>query len=711
MKEIPKHMMPLYQMLPSVVQKIIQSSLIMRQEEVPRSQELFTILTRILKTEKDLEIQRHPALQFMWGKTGYETSNYKTLLELYRDQKTSLHGHPFVIYALHRSGQLEAALQLCEKVLMDIKYSKTDQLGVIDLLAWYQALLAGAQAAAYAGRLEQMANYLNQAETLLFARLLEQHPTAQEMAADLELELRVGQMFANIFTGHFEGSVQIIKHVVTNLLPTVKNEFLMANFWNLAGNTYFGLRRMDYGRKCFNTAIKYARKCHDLRLEAAAKANLVNLLTVEAEIDEAIAITKEVLQIFEQLGDAHNRIMMMIALGLMHVSQQDLPSAERQADFLLKIFSQQQVSPDAYLLASMLFAQVHRFADADHFLDKVKQFVESAENKRLHLEIKIVEGVIESEKGNLARAQQILEEALVLSDRYKMYNFSLDILINRVINSLRYYLTLDDDRLLTVTWSFFEELRLLLLDFDLPSIIVLQQLIAANLLAARFRFSEAKAQLTNAKTLLESHHSEKLALEYQKTIQKINWAENHIKSMQSKKTKDDVIELLFEDVKLIQHYFARESLRILLNLSASKLELSTLSEAKPILLMLIASSGLALYKHDFQKTFIDEQMISSFLTAISSFSQNIFGSGMLRTIQHEQYFILLESVTDDLYLALITETESYDMRNKMRQFTAALREKAGFLDQLASKPAISIGDAEFNILEVLCRSIFEESTS
>ncbi len=713
MDVMPAHLRPLFKILPLSIQKIILSAVNSR--DSVQNQSLFEVLTRIIKTEKETSIRQHPILQFLWGKLGYETSNYKILLELHDQQKTSVHSHPFVVYALHRSGKLDTALQLAEDVVSRVKMEDVEQPELIDALTTYQALLAGAQAAAYGEKLEKMLKFLNEAESLLNVMLIEKFPTAREISADLELELRIGQLFGNIYIGQVKGSLQIIEHVINNILPVATNDFLIANFWNLAGNTYVSIRKMDRGRVCFRHTIEHAQRCNDLRLQAVAKANLVNVLTVEAEIEEAIEVTKEALQTFEQLGDLHNQIIMMIVLGMLHVSQQDLPAAERQAASLLEIFSRQRVSPDSYLLGSMLFASVHWFGEAEKYLNEIKNMTEINENKRLHLEARIIEGIVESEKGNLSKAQQIFESSLILSDNYKLYSFSLDILINRVTNSLKYYLTLDDDRLLGVTWSFFEELRLLLSDFDLPSILVLQDLIAANLLAARFQFSEAKMQLLHARNLLSQHKSMKLSKKCENALRKISWAEEFLKSSDRGEESDEIIALLFEDAKMVQHYFARESLRMLLDLSVANLELSPYSEAKPILLLLITTSGLAIYTHHFQDnssspSHIDDQMISSFLTAISSFSQNIFGSGMLRTIQHENYFILLESITKDLYLVLIAEKESYAIRNKMRQFNGALKKNAAFLDQIVSKPAITMNDEEFSILENLCKRIFMDET-
>ncbi len=665
------------------------------------------MITRILKTEQDSVVQQHPVLQFLWGKLGYETSHYKELLELYQEGKTTIHAHPFVIYSLHRSGRMDEALRLSEEIVSNIRKSYSDHLEFIDALTLYEGLLAGAQAAAYGERLSELMTYLKEAEEILNALILDKFPTALEIASDLELALRVGQLFGNIFIGQLQGSVQIIEHVLEQVLPTANNDFLIANFWNLAGNTHVSIRRLDKGRECFRQAIRYATKCGDLRIEAVAKANLSNILVIEAQTDEAIEVTREALDTFEKLGDQHNQIIMIIVLGMLYVSQSNLPAAESQAQRLLDIFKSRQVSPDSCLLGSMLLAMVHRFSEARYYLQQVKEMIEDAKNPRLELELKIVEGVIESEQGNLALAHQIFEQALDMSDRYQLYNLSLDILINRVINALKYYLTIDDDRFLVNVWSLFEELRLLLSDFDLPSILILRNLIAGNLLVARFHLSEAKLQLQQAKEMLSECESTKLLSECEKTLQKMEWLENFLKNLDTT-ADDDIVSLLFEDAKMIQHYFARETLRLLLDLSVSKFEISSVGHVRPILLMLITSGGLAIYTHDFQGTQIDEQMISSFLTAIASFSQNIFGSGMLRTIQHENYFILLESITTELYLALISEKESYDMRNKMKQFIAILKEKTGILEQISLKPAITMDDQEFSILEHLCKEIFEE---
>ncbi len=88
-----------------------------------------------------------------------------------------------------------------------------------------------------------------------------------------------------------------------------------------------------------------------------------------------------------------------------------------------------------------------------------------------------------------------------------------------------------------------------------------------------------------------------------------------------------------------------------------------------ILLTLCKESGLSEYVYHFDTEMeMDSGLVSGFISAITTFSNEVMGKiGMLRSINHEGFVLMMEH-TEKRIVTLIAEEESFDIRYLLREF-------------------------------------------
>lgn len=127
---------------------------------------------------------------------------------------------------------------------------------------------------------------------------------------------------------------------------------------------------------------------------------------------------------------------------------------------------------------------------------------------------------------------------------------------------------------------------------------------------------------------------------------------------------------------LDRHQILQSSFNLLSN-SFSRIDIdnSKKIEYKIFGLLVLSKSGLPLYSNYLDTQFsASELIISGLISAISSFSNSIFAtksSGHLKSIKHEDVNIILE-YHSDMLLALICDTDTFEIRSKMISFSEKL---------------------------------------
>jgi hypothetical protein len=87
-------------------------------------------------------------------------------------------------------------------------------------------------------------------------------------------------------------------------------------------------------------------------------------------------------------------------------------------------------------------------------------------------------------------------------------------------------------------------------------------------------------------------------------------------------------------------------------------------------------SGLPEYVYYFDtKVQVDSSLVSGFVTAISSFTNELMETkGLLRSINHEGFALLMEH-TESRTVTLVASEETFDVRYLLREFSQKFDEK------------------------------------
>ncbi len=94
-----------------------------------------------------------------------------------------------------------------------------------------------------------------------------------------------------------------------------------------------------------------------------------------------------------------------------------------------------------------------------------------------------------------------------------------------------------------------------------------------------------------------------------------------------------------------------------------------------VLITLCKESGLSEYVYHFNSEIeMDSGLIGGFISAITTFSNEVMGKiGMLRSINHEGFTLMMEH-TDTRIVTLIAQQESFDIRYLLREFANQVEE-------------------------------------
>ena len=182
--------------------------------------------------------------------------------------------------------------------------------------------------------------------------------------------------------------------------------------------------------------------------------------------------------------------------------------------------------------------------------------------------------------------------------------------------------------------------KLSLLNFDIRK--AQRFLIQAQKIAERFRLTQLAM---------------KISIEHDQLLEQMNTWE---KLKDSKKSLAERIEVL--DIN--------EQIDRMLN--KRKIELPELADEEPVLLLIITDDGTCLFSNSFSENFpFEEDLVSSFLTAFNSFSEELFSKGLDRA-RFGDYIILMESVVN-YSICYLFKGQTYLAKQKLVKFSERIQ--------------------------------------
>jgi len=124
------------------------------------------------------------------------------------------------------------------------------------------------------------------------------------------------------------------------------------------------------------------------------------------------------------------------------------------------------------------------------------------------------------------------------------------------------------------------------------------------------------------------------------------------------------------------------------------------------LIVIDRRTGLPIFVHHFnEKLEMDSTLIGGFISAITSFSNELLGqTGLLRSINHEGFTVMMEH-KDNWIVTLIGDKESFDVRYKIKSFADGFDKEFGDTD-----PSDRVDSSEFERADGLVEIIFKDDS-
>jgi len=207
---------------------------------------------------------------------------------------------------------------------------------------------------------------------------------------------------------------------------------------------------------------------------------------------------------------------------------------------------------------------------------------------------------------------------------------------------------------------------------------------------------DARRYITQAQHIAEDHSLQLLAreisMEHDKLLEQLDKWEDLNKS-NAPISERMALASLDESLELMQRKRA--------------INKSELIDEKPILLLILAGGGILLFSYSFSdEVKVDDELFGGFLSAITSFSNEVFSEGLDRA-KFGQYTVLMNNV-GDFSFCYVLKGQTYLAKKKLSNFTENFQKNTSMMQTLNKfeKTSQVIEVKDFPFLEGFIKEIF-----
>ncbi len=303
---------------------------------------------------------------------------------------------------------------------------------------------------------------------------------------------------------------------------------------------------------------------------------------------------------------------------------------------------------------------------AKYYLSDFQQINEQEENKVVEIYYKLAEALVlkkSKRRRDLTKAEEILEEIVEKSEKEVVdHQFTVKALVNLselLLEELRFT---GEEEILAEVEEKVEKISEIAKEKQSFILIAESYWLKAQLSLVRLDIKEARKLLTLAQTIAEEKGLERLA-------RKIS--SEHDDLLQQ---LDQWEELIAKDASITERVKVA-NLEELMGWMARKREIVIDEEEdEPVMLLLVAESGIPIYSKQFSQTEeMQEMLISGFLTSINSFVQEAFHvTGMIKRITHDEYTLSFNMIEPILF-CYVYEGQSYTAMKKLEQLISEVQ--------------------------------------
>lgn len=439
-----------------------------------------------------------------------------------------------------------------------------------------------------------------------------------------------------------------ITDTLEDMAKSQKNRMFTALVENLRG--HICNLQGDY-KKAEKHYLQFKKISEDLSSKLGVAMALNNLGTLRINslrLEEALQLFKKS---FEMMEVDSGKTVSLANLGEITTALGMYKEAEKYLKEGIRLETKlKRGTIEVFTWYSVLLSKTGRIKEATKYLEKAAEIVKTTEKPLQRGAYMFSKGIHEFESNKLDNAIQSFEDLLKFAKENDLFEFLIRAELELASTYVRAYLKSESSEHFSQAAYHLNDLINLANEQGLKALYAEALLIRSDMFALVEKKLEAKNDLERVISL--SSFIEDARLETQ--------ARAKLKILSS----DEVAVLKLEGADLTKS---------LGRLSGFKPAAGRLKEVPtPILHSLIVvdrGSGLPAFVYHFDTTLkMDSSMISGFISAITTFSNELLGEkALLRSINHEGFTVMME-YTPERVVTLIAAQETFDVRYMLRTF-------------------------------------------
>ncbi len=549
---------------------------------------------------------------------------------------------------LNKLGFHEDALKLAKK-----NYKDAEKLGTpIQLI---DVSIEIAEAFMYLERYNESLEVIMKCE--IFFKTITLETTIEHIRIESAIALIKGYINVdNYLEPDLELSLRYLKDGLA-LQKKLGNKHEIARFYQYIGFNYSSQGDLDLALKYYDKALALEENGFNMFLTWLL-FHIGGIYNQRGELDHALNYYKRGLTLAEKLNSGKINIAYFLqVIGNIYYSKGDFDQALIFSKRGLTLY--RQVGHNIPFLTSFMYNLLrisiskNEINQAEEYLQQIKEIFDQTQNKGVNRLYRVSKALLLKTKprvSNLAKALKLLKEVIEEdSGEYVAIINLCDILLVNLRNT-------NDLEVLDELNQFIGQLLEIAEKSHSYWILCETYLLQAKLALISLNLKEARRLLTQAQQITEKYGltllARKISNEHDELLKKLNTWEN----------------LKYSDVSLAERMeLARLNEQMGQMIRKRELELPDLPDEDPIVLLIISEGGRPVFSESFVEEWaFEDHLFGGFLTAVNSFSDEMFSEGLNRA-NFGEYTIIMNSLSPFLVCYLF-KGQSYLAQQRVKKF-------------------------------------------
>ncbi len=394
--------------------------------------------------------------------------------------------------------------------------------------------------------------------------------------------------------------------------------------------------------------------------------NIGEIYRQKGELELALEYYQKGLALATDIGNRTYVSTALINIGATYWQKGDLERAQEYLERGLKLLEKEQAGTIGVTecLTRLIFIAVEQNNQerAQHYLNRIKEIHDSVENKLLSQIYRLAKAIVLKASPRARYRVQAEELFMQLVDEeiivLELTTFALLYLCDLQLAELR---NTGDSSLLEEIQSHVNRLLEIAQKQGSQWVLTETYTLQGRLALLQLDLNAARRMFTQAQTIAEEHGLQRLAT--------IISREHDILLDQLGKWE----ELIERQAPLAERVELAQLEKLVVRMVRKRVEeIPELPEEEPVLLLILAGSGISLFSKSLMpESALDTQLVSGFLTAIHGFSGEVFSQSLDRAKLGD--FTLLMQAANPLLVSYVCKGQSYSAQRKLTTFLSRIQ--------------------------------------